>query len=162
MATFVHITNEANAARIRKGGIARGRRSQRGVFCFPVVPDFQLTHQWARELRRWGSSAKVCVRFVLPDDEPVTIGKFSERKARTVLASEAVAIVLAHTDPAGLEVIVPRRVEPSEIRRVYPAPRLAGWRYYPAAKGKKPCFCKFCNRGEIRAQRLMRRDPDRV
>ncbi len=73
-------------------------------------------------------------------------------------ASEAVAAFLKHTDPMGLEVIVPRRIMPKEIARIYLAPRIAGWRYYPDAKGKTPCYCRFCNRGEIRAQRLIREE----
>jgi len=74
-------------------------------------------------------------------------------------ASEVAAAFLQHTDPMGLEVIVPRRIMAREITRNYLAPRIAGWRYYPGAKGKKPfCHCKFCNRGEIRAKRLIRED----
>jgi hypothetical protein len=74
-------------------------------------------------------------------------------------ASEAAGAVQKHADPMGLEVIIPRKIMPKEITRTYPAPLLTGWRYYPAAKGKEPfCHCKFCNRGEIRAQRLIRND----
>jgi len=74
-------------------------------------------------------------------------------------ASEAVAAVLNHTDPMGLEVIIPRSITPREITRIYLAPQITGWRYYPDAKGKPPfCHCKFCNRGEIRAKRLIRED----
>jgi hypothetical protein len=48
---------------------------------------------------------------------------------------------------------------PKEIAGTFLAPRIMGGRYYPDAKGKKPfCHCKFCNRGEIRAKRLIRED----
>jgi hypothetical protein len=98
------------------------------------------------------------VQFKIPDDELVLAGKYNGEKLR-MTASEAAAEFLKHTDPMGLEAIVPRRIMPKEIARTYPAPRICGWRYYPDAKGKPPfCHCKFCNRGEIRAQRLIRDD----
>ncbi|MEK0099377.1 HEAT repeat domain-containing protein, partial [Streptomyces sp. A475] len=55
MAMFVHLTPRANAARIRRAGIrAAGRHPDggRGVFCFPVLASYTLTHQWLRELAR--------------------------------------------------------------------------------------------------------------
>jgi len=76
-----------------------------------------------------------------------------------VTAAEAVATVAEHKAPMGLEVIFGRKILSKEIVRIYPAPKIVGWRYYPEAKGKKPfCHCRFCNRGEIRAQRLIRED----
>lgn len=74
-------------------------------------------------------------------------------------ASEAAATFLAHTDPMGLEVVVLRKITPKKIVRTYLASRVTGWRYYPEAKGKRPFgHCKFCNRAEIRAQRLIGED----
>ena len=100
----------------------------------------------------------ICVQFRVPNAESVLVGKYNGEKLE-MTASDAAAAFLAHTDPMGLEVIVPRKIMPKEIARTYLAPRLTGWRYYPGAKGRKPfCHCKFCNRGEIRAQRLIRDD----
>ncbi len=53
MAMFVHLTSAANAPRIRRSGIraaGHGQGSVRGVYCFPVLPSYTLTHQWLREL----------------------------------------------------------------------------------------------------------------
>jgi hypothetical protein len=99
----------------------------------------------------------ICVQFKIPNNESVLVGKYNGEKLE-MTASEAAAAFVKHIDPMGLEVIVPR-ILPKEIAGSYLAPRIAGWRYYPDAKGKKPfCHCKFCNRGEIRAQRLIRED----
>jgi len=74
-------------------------------------------------------------------------------------ASEAAGAFFRHTGAMGLEVVIPRKIMSKEIARVYLAPGITGWRYYPEAKGKKPfCPCKYCNRGEIRAQRLIKDD----
>jgi hypothetical protein len=98
------------------------------------------------------------VQFKVPNDELVLVGKYNGEKLE-MTASEATATFLAHADPMGLEVVVPRKIAPKEIARTYLAPRVTGSRYYPEAKGKQPfCRCKFCNRGEIRAQRLIRED----
>lgn len=160
MVSLVHIADKNDEASIVKNGISAARRKAgpRGVFAVPVLPNFTITHQWARELKRRGVRTLICVQFRVPNDELVLVGKYNGEKLE-MAASEAAATFLAHTDPMGLEVVVPRKITPREIARTYLAPRVTGWRYYPEAKGKKPfCHCKFCNRGEIRAQRLIRED----
>jgi hypothetical protein len=97
----------------------------------------------------------ICVQFQIPDDQPVLVGQYDAEKME-MAASEALSAVMHHVDPMGLEVIIPRKIAPREITQTYLAPRITGWRFYPAAKGRKPCHCKWCNRGEIRAQRLIR------
>jgi hypothetical protein len=124
----------------------------------PVVPNFTTTHQWARELKRRPIRALICVQFKIPDNDPVWVGKYNGEK-QALTAAEALGVVLEHNDPMGLEVVIPRNIAPKEITRTYLAPRVTGWRYYPNAKGKQPfCHCKWCNRGEIRAQRLIREE----
>ena len=160
MVSFLHIADKKNEESIVKNGIRSGKRKSgpRGVFAVPIVPSYATTHQWARELKRSGVKTLICVQFRISNDELVFVGKYNGEKA-TMSAADATAAVLEHTDPMGLEVIVPRRIMPKEITRTYLAPRITGWRYYPDAKGNKPfCHCKFCNRGEIRAQRLIRED----
>lgn len=154
MATFIHIADEKKARLIKKSGIKAGKR---GVFCFPVTMDFSLTHQWARELKRTGVRTLVCVQFKIEDTEMVSIGRYNGEKI-FMTAAEALTAVADHVDPMGLEVILKRRVEAKEIVRIYPAPKVVGWRYYPGAKGRQPCHCRFCNRGEIKASRLIRDD----
>lgn len=157
MASFIHIAEKDNEQAILRNGIkATKRRSGvNGVHAMPVVPNFTTTHQWARELRRWSVGTLICVQFRIPDKDTVLVGKYNGEKLE-MSAAEATGAVLEHTDPMGLEVIIPRKITPKEIARTYLAPRITGWRYSPSAKGKPPfCRCKCCNRGEIRAQRLI-------
>lgn len=155
MASFIHLADAKKKRLIEKNGIKAGKR---GVFGVPITKDFAVTHQWSRELRRTGVKSLICVQFRVPDGELVSVGMYNGEKI-PMTAAESVATVTDHTAPMGLEVIFTRKILPKEIVRIYPAPRIVGWRYYPTAKGKKPfCHCRFCNRGEIRAQRLIRED----
>lgn len=155
MASFIHLADEKKRKLIEKNGI---KRDKKGVFCMPVTRDFSVTHQWSRELKRGGAKSLVCVQFRVPDEEIVSVGMYNGEKME-MTAAESIATIAAHTAPMGLEVIFDRKISPKEITRIYNAPKLTGWRYYPGAKGKKPfCHCRFCNRGEIKAQRLIRDD----
>jgi hypothetical protein len=155
MASFVHLADAKKQRLIEKNGI---KPAKRGVFSVPVTKDYFTTHQWSRELKRTGVKSLVCVQFRVPDDDVVSIGKYNGTRIM-MTAAEAVATVIKHTDPMGLEVLFNRKILPEEITRIYPAPKNTGWRYYPEAKAKKPfCHCRYCNRGEIRAQRLIRED----
>lgn len=160
MVSFIHIADKKNEQAILKTGIvARKRRSGlRGVYAMPVVPNFAKTHQWAREIKRRGVRTLICVQFRVPDEERVLIGKYNGEKLE-LSAAEALSAVLNHADPMGLEIIIPRKISTNEISRTYVAPRLVGWRFSPNAKGNPPfCRCKWCNRGEIRASRIIRED----
>ena len=155
MATFIHLADSKKKRLIEKSGIKAGKK---GVFSVPVTKAFVTTHQWSRELKRRGVRSLVCVQFRVSDDETVWVGMYNGEKM-SMTAAESVATVAGHTAPMGLEVIFGRKILPKEIVRIYAAPKIVGWRYYPAAKGKKPfCHCRYCNRGEIRAQRLIRQD----
>jgi len=158
MASFIHIADRNRERVILRNGIRSVKRPSGscGVYAMPVLPDFATTHQWARELKRRAIRAHICVQFRIPDEDRVMVGKYNGEKLE-MTAAEAVHTVRVHADPMGLEVLIPRKIDPGEITRTYPAPRVTGWRYYPEAKGKPPfCHCKYCNRGEIRAQRLIR------
>jgi hypothetical protein len=158
MASFVHIADKENEEAILRNGIKAAKRQSgaHGVHAMPIVPNFSQTHQWARELRRWRARTLVCIQFRIPDDEIVLIGKYNGPKIE-MTAAEAVGSVLEHTDPMGLEVIIQRKIKPDEIARTYRAPRITGWRFSPGAKGKPPfCRCKWCNQGEIGAQKIIR------
>lgn len=160
MVSFIHIADKNDEQAILRGGIQAPKRRSgiRGVYAMPIVPNFSTTHQWARELRRRGNRAQVCVQFRIPDDERVIVGKYNGSKVE-MTAAESLGAVLNHTDPIGLEIIIPRKIETAEIRRTYTAPRITGWRFSPTAKGKPPfCRCRFCNRGEIKASRIIRED----
>jgi len=158
MASFIHIADKNKERAIQRNGIKSAKRltGVQGVWAMPVVPNFTTTHQWARELKRWTIGTLLCVQFNVPDEEPVLVGKYNGEKLE-MTAAEAIGAILDHTDPMGLEVVIPRKITAKEITRTYLAPRKTGWRYSPSAKGKPPfCNCKWCNRGEIRAKRLIR------
>lgn len=162
MAEFVHVTTARAARRIERSGIAarsHGRAGGRGVYCMPVLPSFTLTYQWIRELRRWQPGVLAAVHLRLPDDEPVTVGRYGAPPCRST-AAQAVAIVRALDDPRGYEVFVPRAITAAEVRRVRDVPQGVGWRYLPAAHGRRPCPCPVClQRGTYKVARLRRRLP---
>ncbi|SCF85750.1 HEAT repeat domain-containing protein [Streptomyces sp. Ncost-T10-10d] len=163
MAMFVHLTPMANAARIRRSGIratSHGRDGSRGLYCFPVLPSYTLTHQWLRELARHGGPrGLVAVHIRLPDDEPVTLGRYNGSPAATS-AAEAVRRTAALDDPRGWEVFVPRAVTKREVHRLRTVKQVTGWRYFPDSNGRTPCTCFGCRvRGEYGSQRLRRRRP---
>src|SRR6266542_3620769 len=134
MAQFVHITEARAARRIERSGIAarsHGRAGGRGVYCMPVLPSFTLTHQWVRELRRWHPGMLVAVHLRLPDEEPVTVARYGAP---------------------------PRAITTAEVRRVRDVSQGVGWRYLPAAHGRRPCPCPAClPRGAYKVARLRRR-----
>jgi len=160
MAQFIHLADERLAKRIEKMGIkpsAHWRTKVKYVFAVPVLKDFMVSHQWLRELKRRGMRTLVAVQFRLPDEEPVRVGAYNEEPIETT-AVGAVRVFRAHTSPLGLEVTIPRKIVPGEIMRVYEPTQLVGWRFYPGAKGKKPCSCPYCSRGDINARRLRLRE----
>jgi hypothetical protein len=162
MAEFVHVTAARAARRIERSGIAarsHGRAGGRGVYCMPVLASFTLTYQWVRELRRWHPGVLVAVHLRLPDEEPVTVGRYGAAP-REVTAAQAVATVRALDDPRGYEVFVPRAIMAGEVRRIRDVPQGVGWRYLPGAHGRRPCVCPVCvSRGGYKAARLRDRFP---
>ncbi|MFF4921526.1 HEAT repeat domain-containing protein [Kitasatospora sp. NPDC001261] len=167
MAMFVHLTAAANAPRIRRAGIradSRGQGGARGVYCFPVLPSYTLTHQWLRELARFGpKGALVAVHLRLDDGQEVLTGHYRDRAQdaqRPVRAAEAVRRIGALPDPRGWEVFLPRAVGAREVHRVRAVPQATGWRYVPGAHGTRPCTCFGCRiRGEYGSRRLRERHP---
>ncbi|MFE0463397.1 HEAT repeat domain-containing protein [Kitasatospora sp. NPDC058965] len=167
MPSFVHLASTADAPRIRRSGlraVSHGQGGARGVYCFPVLPSYTLTHQWLRELARFGTrGGLVAVQVRLPDDERVLVGHYRDRHREaqaTVPAAEAVRRIAALDDPRGWEVFVPRPVRPRELHRIRTAPQVVGWRYRPDAHGTRPCTCFGCRlRGGYGSRRLSERHP---
>lgn len=170
MARLVHITADTDAARIRRHGI-RPRRlgwlvqgEDRFVWAFPVLESYTVTHQWARELKRWGRHTLAAVSFVIDDDETVYARHFN---GPLITATAAQAIGLIRTvargdDARGFEILVPRRIEPREIAYVRTLPKAVGWRYAPSFKNDEryPCDCPMCvPRAEVKARRYRDRIP---
>ncbi|SEM05946.1 HEAT repeat domain-containing protein [Streptacidiphilus jiangxiensis] len=167
MAMFVHLASSADDRRIRRSGLradSRGQGGARGVYCFPVLPSYTLTHQWLRELAWFGTRGSlVAVHVRIDDAQPVLVGHYSERRRdgqATVPAAEAVRRVGALADPRGWEVFVPRAITAAEVHRIRPVPQSVGWRHLPDAHGRRPCTCFGCReRGAYGARRLRERHP---
>jgi hypothetical protein len=152
LALLVHITRENVAKRVVRNGI---NPAQGFVWAFPVLASHTLTHSWSRELKRRGRTTLAAITFLVPDDENVLTRHYREDHC-TMTAAEAVGFIRSRSDPRGYEIMLPRRVHPSEIVRVHVLSKAIGWRYYPEAKGKPPwmCDCAFCvPRGEVKAKR---------
>jgi hypothetical protein len=182
MPVFVHLTSHRNIASIRRGGLGlvKRRSRPRGVYALPVTPNFHVSHQWLRELRRDGGGTIVGIYFRIPDGETVEVGHY-DSVHREMSAAEAAALILeaAGRDPAaaratdgsskavqrkqalpsspeGFEVVIPRRIAPSEILRVKALPQVLGWRHRPGAHGTPPCVCMCCERGRYGIRKLLR------
>jgi hypothetical protein len=123
----------------------------------PVTDNFYVSHQWLRELKRGGQRVIVGVYFRIPDEEQVLIGHYSANH-ELISASEAVGLVFHMPAAEGFEVLIPRRINASEIHDIRKLSHVVGWRYYPGAHGNKPCPCLFCQRGEIKSQRIRAND----
>ena len=122
MVSFIHIADKNDEQAILRNGIraVKRRTGVRGVYATPVVPNFATTHQWARELKRRGIRTLVCVQFRVADEDHVLVGKYNGEKLE-MTAAEALGVVLNHSDPMGLEVVIPRKIMAREITRTYPA-----------------------------------------
>lgn len=156
MALFVHLTPESRVNAIRRNGIARMRMThdgQRGIFAMPVTRNFYISHQWLRELKRGRSGPIVGVYFRIDDAEIVSVGHYNQAH-QDMTAAEAVAEILASENAEGFEVFIRRKIEAHEIHRVRELPQVVGWRYAPRSHGRKPCGCRFCQRGQYGAKKL--------
>ncbi len=161
MTLLVHITADNLVKRILRNGIAPVRGM---VWAFPVLDSYTLTHSWSRELKRTGRTTLSAITFRVPDDEIVLARHYRDER-RAMTAAEAVGLIRGRSDPRGYEIMLSRRVAPSDIVRVRALPKAIGWRYFPEAKGKQPwlCDCEFCvPQGEVKATRQRARLADRI
>ncbi|MCA8986632.1 MAG: hypothetical protein KDA78_03270 [Planctomycetaceae bacterium] len=160
MALLVHLAAEKEIESIRRAGIKPRRLKQplnegydRIVFAMPVTDNFHVSHQWLRELKRGGQRTIVGVYFRIPDDQIVMVGHYNQNH-QLLTAVEAIGVIFNAEQPEGFEIIVPRKIQPSEIHKIISLPQVIGWRYYPDAKGNKPCGCPFCTKGDINSKRI--------
>ncbi|WP_199226849.1 hypothetical protein [Opitutus sp. ER46] len=149
------MTDERLAKRIAKTGIKPSEiwNGEEYVFATPVLENFMVSHQWVRELKRRGIRTIAAVQFRIPDEEQVRVGHYGQEPLDTT-AVGAIRVFREHTSGLGLQVMIPRKITSSEIMRVYTPSQGVGWRYYPEAKGRKPCGCEACQRGEIKSRRI--------
>ncbi|MBB4919109.1 hypothetical protein [Streptosporangium saharense] len=163
MTLFTHLSPADDIRSIRRAGIrarSRDHEGRAGVFCLPVMPSYQITHQWGRELhRRGGRRTMVAVDFRLPDDEPVLVGRYNHRHIERTSA-EAAALIAGCEDARGYEVFVPRAIGAREIHRVRGVNRVTGWRYMPNAHGRFPCPCCLA-RGEYGSAKIRKKAESR-
>ncbi|MEU4537133.1 hypothetical protein AB0G15_19915 [Streptosporangium sp. NPDC023825] len=159
MTMFVHLTAAKNIRSVRRAGIgarSRGRDGLPGLFCLPVLPSYQLTHQWVRELKRGGRRTLTAVDFRVPDDEPVFVGHYGQEH-ELLPSAEAAALIAGCDDARGYEVFIPRAITAKEIHRVRAVNQVTGWRYMPKAHGRRPCPCPCCLApGEYGAAKIRR------
>jgi len=155
MPTLVHLTDEKNSSRILKNGLKTGRYGG-GIFCMPVLPNFYVSHQWLRELKRNGAKSFVGVYFKVPSSEMVYAGKFGQ-KHRHISLGEAIKEIMSLEDPLGYELIIDRKISANEIHSIKHLPQNLGWRYFPGSHNKKPCNCEYCLKGMIKGKKTKKR-----
>ncbi|MBE3008898.1 hypothetical protein IL992_06810 [Microbispora sp. NEAU-D428] len=146
MTLLVHLTPAKNIRSIRRAGIratSLGRNNVTGVYCLPVLPSYQITYQWGRELRRSGQRTLVAVHFRIPDDEPVWAGHYNAPPVQLGSAAAA-ALIAEQQDARGYELLLPRPIQAGEIHRIRGVNQVTGWRYMPDAHGRPPCGCPIC------------------
>ena len=167
MPLLVHLAAEKDVQRIRRGGIrcrSKGWNRLWGVFSMPVVPNFYVSHQWLRELKRRGQRRICGVYFRIPDDEEVWVGHYIENQSAHGLqlpCAEAVKLIERAESQLGYEIIVTRAIKAKEIKKVRHLPQVVGWRYAPDARSRPICTCPIClPRGQIKSRRLRARFGD--
>lgn len=154
MARFIHLAPEPLVKRIERNGIQPTRLRgwpdahpmsaiDRAVWAFPVTPSYTVSHQWLRELKRFGVRTMAGIVFRLDDEERVYARHYSQAP-QPMTAAEAVGLVLAQADPMGWEVMVPRRIRPAEIVGVRHLPQKTGWRTVPDRNRVIVCDCPQC------------------
>ncbi|MDR0871551.1 MAG: hypothetical protein LBN39_12250 [Planctomycetaceae bacterium] len=156
MPTLVHIADIKDIASIRRNGI-KISKWRTGIYCAPVTPNFFISHQWLRELKRSGIRTLCAVYFRLPSDEIVFAGRYNTLH-REIPLSEAMKEFNDSDNKLGYELIIQRKIMPGEILSIKSLPQNIGWRFSPESKGQPVfCTCKYCTRSQIKANRLRKR-----
>lgn len=155
MPTLVHLADEKNTARILRNGIKTGRYGT-GVYCMPVLPNFYVSHQWLRELKRNGARSYIGVYFKVPSSELVYAGRYNQPHQHITLGT-AIKEIMSLEDPLGYELIIDRKITAAEITSIRNLPQVLGWRYFPGSHNKKPCNCEYCLRSSIKGRKTKQR-----
>ena len=103
MPTLVHLADERDAASIRKNGIRIGKHRQ-GIYCMPVLPNFYISHQWLRELKRRGANTFVGIYFKIDSQTRVFAARYNDPHQHITLG-EAIKEILSMPDPLGYELL---------------------------------------------------------
>lgn len=158
MAILVHLADEKNAAKILKNGLKTGRYAT-GIYCMPVLPNFYISHQWLREVKRSGAKSYVGVYFKIASSEMVYAGRYGA-KHKHLSVGAAIKEIMEMEDPLGYELIIDRKITAEEIFKIKNLPQTLGWRYFPNSHNKKPCNCEYCLRGTIKGRKTKQRLDD--
>ncbi len=162
MPICTHLTSEKHLSHILRTGIKAQsmlalNKDIKGVYCMPLLPNYYVSHQWLREIKRGSGHANlIAIDFRLPSNEIVLVGHYSQAKSKFTI-SAATKLIMTVEDPLGYEIFLPRSVKTSEIQKVRSVPQIVGWRYHPKAKGTEPCTCDCCIRGQYGANKLRER-----
>jgi len=159
---LTHLTRADRRSGILKSGIRPSRINETlaGVYAMPLLPNFYVSHQWLRELRRFHEGPLIAVDFVISDDEEVLVGHY-DRERKTLTAAAAAAVIMRAEDPRGYEIVVPRAIERKEIKRTRGVTQVVGWRYWPDAHGHAPCGCPLCLQpGTYGAAKIRRKENE--
>lgn len=159
MAMFVHFAPESEITSIRRNGLKAGKK-MRGVYAVPATPDFYASHQWLRELRRFHQGKTlVAIYFRVDGEAPALFGRYGGPHAIGT-ADMAVRALMTAPQALGFETILSGPIPASSITSVKTIRQVTGWRFYPSAKGRKPCACPAClARGEPFSQKIRTRFP---
>lgn len=162
MPRLVHLAPESLRRAIERNGIRAESTSvytggkepvnlPRAVYAMPIVPDFSVTYQWLRELRRWHRERMVAAHFVVPSEEEVWVGRYNKPHQRMALGA---AVRRVRDEPAGNEIILTRGIRKKELASVRDVTQLVGWTEMPEPS-TNDCLCRRCMRGGT--PELMRR-----
>jgi hypothetical protein len=141
MALLVHITSLDNEKRIKRSGIKAGPSNV--VFFMPHMKEFLISHQWAREIKRFGIKNFIAIDFKISTDEMIWFGRYNEDHQKTTLG-KAIGLLMSAEDKLGYEFFIERNITPKELVKFRKIPKPMGWRYEPNAHGKRPCPCPMC------------------
>ena len=98
MPQFIHLTDERLMKRLAKSGIRTTKwcTNVRCVYAAPVLRDFQVSHQWLRELKNKGIRTIGALQFRIPDKEQVLVGRYNEEPL-AFTAAQAVKVFMEHS-----------------------------------------------------------------
>ncbi len=104
-----------------------------------------MSHQWARELKRFGKSSLSAIHFNLPSSTIIWHGHYAKPHIQSELG-EAIRQFLKLDDMNGYEFFIEQKISSHSITKFVPIRKPMGWRYFPSAHGTKPCYCPACSR----------------
>ncbi|NJO18890.1 MAG: hypothetical protein HC838_00805 [Spirulinaceae cyanobacterium RM2_2_10] len=119
------------------------------VYFMPLAAGHYISHQWARELKNWQQQPTLAaIHFKLPSSVVVWHGYYYSPHQQDELG-QAIRQLLALENPLGYEFFLEQAIDSSTISKIVPIHKPLGWRYFPSAHGRKPCYCPACaRRGE--------------